>query len=314
FPKNIKDVLEVMDRVGIKTMGSVQPDGFIWPTSRNEAVETLSFFCAHLLPHFGKYQDAMVRDEHFLFHSRLSFCLNVKLLHPMEVIQAAVDAHVEDDQRISLAATEGFVRQILGWREYMRGLYWSEMPGYALNNELNNHAALPAWFWTGKTKMACMSQCIQQSLDTAYAHHIQRLMVIGNFCLLAGIAPKEVHQWYLGVYIDAIEWVEITNTLGMSQYADGGIVATKPYVSGGNYIHGMSDYCGNCAYAVKEKTGERACPFNSLYWNFIDRHADRWEKNQRMSMMIRSWQKRSPEDRERVLKDAERVLAHLESL
>lgn len=314
FRKDVTDVLRDLEAQGIKTMGSLDATHFNWPITRGEAKETLRYFCEHLLPHFGRYQDAMVRNEHYLYHSRLSFCLNAKLLHPMEVIHAAVEAHTTNPDWISLASTEGFVRQILGWREYMRGLYWSEMPNYATRNALNHHAALPDWFWTGETKMACLSQCIGQSLSDAYAHHIQRLMVIGNFCLLAGIAPAEVHRWYLGVYIDAIEWVEITNTLGMSQYADGGIVATKPYVSGGNYINNMSNYCSNCHYSVKEKMGQRACPLNSMYWNFIDRHAERWEKNPRMAMMVRTWQKRHPDDRAAVLNDVARLLSDLNAL
>ena len=213
-----------------------------------------------------------------------------------------------------LSAIEGFIRQILGWREYMRGIYWRNMPDYADLNFFEHKRKLPSWFWTGKTKMKCLSHSIGQSLDHAYAHHIQRLMVTGNFALLAGIDPDLVDEWYLGIYIDAIEWVEITNTRGMSQFADGGIVATKPYVSSANYMNKMSHYCGQCTYDHKRKTGDRACPFNSFYWNFIDENRDKLAKNQRMSMIYRVWDKNSTENKNQTLEQAASYLKSLEEL
>ena len=195
----------------------------------------------------------------------------------------------ENQSEISISQVEGFIRQIIGWREYMRGIYWAKMPDFAEMNFFGHERKLPEWFWTGKTKMACLSHSINQSLDLAYAHHIQRLMVTGNFMLLAGIHPDEVDQWYLGIYIDAIEWVEITNTRGMSQFADGGIVGTKPYVSSANYIKKQGNYCSHCAYDPGKKTGDGACPFNSLYWHFYDRNRDKLEKNPRIGMAYRTW-------------------------
>ena len=225
-------------------------------------------------------------DETYLFHSRLSFAMNSKLLHPMEVIQAVIDYWEGNGSTISLNEVEGFVRQILGWREYMRGVYWKEMPGYARCNRLDNQRDLPDFYWTADTKMNCMHHAIKNSLEHAYAHHIQRLMITGNFALLTQVHPDQVDAWYLGIYIDAIEWVEITNTRGMSQFADGGLVATKPYISSGSYINKMSNYCKDCRYNVKEKTGEDACPFNSLYWNFLAEKREHFEGNQRMAMML----------------------------
>ncbi|MDP5061876.1 MAG: cryptochrome/photolyase family protein, partial [Maribacter sp.] len=249
-------------------------------------LNTLDYFCKQLLPHFGDYQDAMHDDEKFLFHSRLSFAMNSKILSPKEVIQAVLDHFYDKTTNINISQVEGFIRQIVGWREYMRGIYWKEMPEYKQLNSLKNTNKLPDFFWSGKTKMNCLKKAIGQSLDVAYAHHIQRLMVIGNFSLLTQIDPDEVDKWYLGVYIDAIEWVEITNTRGMSQFADGGIVATKPYVSSANYINKMSTYCGNCHYSHAQKIGEKACPFNSLYWNFLAEKKEHFKDNQRMNMMM----------------------------
>jgi deoxyribodipyrimidine photolyase-related protein len=221
-----------------------------------------------------------------LFHARISFGLNVKLLHPLDVIEQVVAAYRKDKEKISLTQVEGFVRQILGWREYMRGLYWKEMPNYKSMNALENHNALPSFYWTGKTKMNCLSTSIKNSLDNAYAHHIQRLMITGNFALLSQSDPDEVDRWYLGIYADAIEWVQLPNTRGMSQYADGGIVATKPYVSSGSYINKMSDYCQSCVYNQKKRVGNDACPFNSLYWNFLDDKRELLQSNNRMGMML----------------------------
>ena len=249
-----------------------------------------------------------------LYHSRISFALNSKMLHPMQVIEAALAQFHGNQSGIDHAQIEGFIRQILGWREYVRAVYWANMPGYAERNALAAEADLPDYFWTGKTKMACMKQAIDQSLEYAYAHHIQRLMVTGNFAMLAGIAPQQVDQWYLGIYIDAIEWVEMPNTRGMSQFADGGLIATKPYAASGSYINKMSDYCKGCHYSVKERTTDNACPFNSLYWHFMQRHGDSFSRNPRTAMAYRSWEKMAVDVRKALLQLADYCLANLNSL
>ncbi|WP_208611144.1 cryptochrome/photolyase family protein [Maribacter ulvicola] len=286
FPKNVNDIVQLLHDENVQTFGNIDDTKFTWPVTRVECLNTLDYFCEQLLPHFGDYQDAMHDDEKFLFHSRLSFAMNAKILSPKEVIHTVLDHFYDKSNDINVSQVEGFVRQILGWREYMRGIYWKEMPAYKKLNILENKNKLPEFFWTGNTKMNCLNKAIGQSLDTSYAHHIQRLMIIGNFALLTQIDPNEVDQWYLGVYIDAIEWVEITNTRGMSQFADGGIVATKPYVSSANYINKMSNYCGKCYYSPTKKIGEKACPFNSLYWNFLSEKREHFKDNQRMNMMM----------------------------
>ena len=296
FDHKVALLLDAIKRAGVVTFGNIDPNRFNWPTSRKESESLLTYFCEELLPHFGDYQDAMHTGEKFLFHSRLSFALNSKMLAPKEVVDRVLETYYAQKDEISISQVEGFIRQILGWREYIRGIYWKEMPDYAKKNALDNHNPLPDFFWTGKTKMNCLKKSIGQSLDEAYAHHIQRLMVIGNFALLIQADPKLVDEWYLGVYIDAIEWVEIPNTRGMSQFADGGIVATKPYVSSANYINKMGDYCTGCHYKHREKTGEQACPFNALYWNFLDEKKEYFKNNQRMGMMLNLLNKKSPEE------------------
>lgn len=287
---------------GVKTFGNPQADKFRWPLNRTEALAQLTQFIDGVLPNFGDYQDAMHTGEPYLFHSLLSFALNTKMLGPREVIDAAEQAYRNGNA--PLTAVEGFIRQILGWREYVRGVYWSQMPGYTEENTLDHHTALPDWFWTGKTHMQCLGASISQSLEHAYAHHIQRLMVIGNFALLAGVEPQALHRWYLGVYIDAFEWVEAPNTLGMSQFADGGLLATKPYVSSAAYIGRMSNYCKGCHYNPKERLGETACPFNALYWHFFDRHAALFEKNPRIGMAYRQLNKMTPDERSAITEQA----------
>jgi deoxyribodipyrimidine photolyase-related protein len=244
----------------------------------------------------------------------LSFALNAKLLAPREVVAAVLDAHAQQPECFPLAAVEGFVRQVIGWREFMRGIYWLNMPGYESCNELQHERGLPAFYWTGKTRMACMAQAIGQSLQQAYAHHIQRLMVTGNFALLAGVHPDAVDEWYLGIYIDALQWVELPNTRGMSQWADGGLVASKPYVSSGNYINRMGDHCRSCHYDVKQRTGPAACPFNALYWHFMQRHRERLENNPRIGMVYRSWDRMDADQREALLGHAETLLERLDEL
>jgi deoxyribodipyrimidine photolyase-related protein len=294
-----KDVSKTVDRIqmaGVETIGNIEPTAFNWPTTREDCLSVLNYFCKHLLIHFGDFQDAMHTEEIYLFHSRLSYAMNAKMLHPLEVMEAVIDHWREYKDDIDISQVEGFVRQILGWREFMRGIYWKEMPEYAGLNELQNKNKLPDFYWTGNTKMNCLHHAIKQSLDHAYAHHIQRLMITGNFALLAQCDPAAVDEWYLGIYIDAIEWVEITNTRGMSQFADGGIVATKPYVSSGNYINKQSNYCKGCRYDVRKKTGEDACPFNSLYWNFLDDKKEHFKDNQRMAMMMNLLKKKSSQE------------------
>jgi deoxyribodipyrimidine photolyase-related protein len=276
---------QAITAAGVQSFGTPQAAAFRWPLSRAEALAQLDAFVSHALPHFGDYQDAMSTRAWRLFHSQLSFALNTKMLDPREVVAQAELAWRTG--HAPLAAAEGFIRQILGWREYVRGVYWAHMPGYVDSNHFGHAHPLPRWFWTSDTKMRCLAHAIGQSLEHAHAHHIQRLMVIGNFALLAGLDPQAVHRWYLGVYIDAFEWVELPNTLGMSQFADGGLLATKPYVSSAAYIDRMSDYCRGCAYDRKQRTGEAACPFNALYWDFFDRHAATLGRNPRLGMVYR---------------------------
>ncbi len=273
----------LLQRCGVRSFGDPAAQALRWPLNRAEALQGLESFVADALPHFGSYEDAMSSRSERLFHSLLSFALNTKMLRPLEVVRRAEAAY--RDGQAPLAAVEGFVRQIIGWREYIRGVYWAQMPGYAHVNALQHALPLPDWFWTGEVRMRCLRLAIGQSLRTAHAHHIQRLMVIGNFALLAGIDPHALHRWYLGVYIDAFEWVELPNTVGMSQWADGGRVATKPYVSSAAYLQRMSDYCAGCPDDPRQRLGSRACPFNALYWEFFDRHRARLAGNPRLRMV-----------------------------
>jgi deoxyribodipyrimidine photolyase-related protein len=314
FNNDVSDILTEIKKATVKTIGNIDAANFIWPINRKQSLALLDFFVTECLPLFGTYEDAMTATEWSLYHSRLSFSMNTKMLSPLEVIQAAIDEWSKRQQEITFNQLEGFVRQILGWREYMRGIYWLKMPEYATLNFLEHTNKLPNWYWTGKTKMKCLSHSIIQSLDYAYAHHIQRLMVTGNFALLAGVHPDEVDAWYLGIYIDALEWVEITNTRGMSQFADGGIVGSKPYVSSATYIDKMSHYCGSCYYKKNIKVGEKACPFNSLYWNFYDKHESKLAKNPRIGMMYNVWHKMKPEDKAALLQQANFYLKNINDL
>jgi deoxyribodipyrimidine photolyase-related protein len=280
---------ETIVTAGVKSFGNPKAAESAWALNREEALQQLDAFITHALPHFGDFQDAMSVKAWRLFHSLLSFALNVKMLNPREVVARADAAYHAG--HAPLAAVEGFIRQILGWREYVRGVYWANMPGYAEKNFFGHTRPLPRWFWDGQTNMHCVSQAITQSLEQAHAHHIQRLMVIGNFALLAGLDPAEVHRWYLGIYIDAFEWVELPNTVGMSQFADGGLLATKPYVSSAAYIDRMSDYCKGCHYDKKARIGERACPFNALYWDFFHRNSATLSRNPRIGMVYRQLEK-----------------------
>jgi deoxyribodipyrimidine photolyase-related protein len=301
-------------KANVKTIGSISPKDFPWPVSRKQSLELLDYFVNNCLPLFGTFQDAMHTDEWYLYHSRLSFAMNSKMLSPREVIDAATETWEKNKKIIELNQVEGFVRQILGWREYMRGIYWMKMPEFASMNFFGHKRKLPDWYWTGDTKMNCLKHAIRQSLEAAYAHHIQRLMITGNFALLAGIAPDEVDFWYLGIYIDAIEWVEITNTRGMSQYADGGITGSKPYTASANYIHKMSNYCEGCHYDRTERTTDNACPFNSLYWDFHDRSAKKLQNHPRLRMVYNLWNKMDSAQKEATLKRAAYCLENIERL
>jgi deoxyribodipyrimidine photolyase-related protein len=315
FRNPVTDLVQMIQREGVRTFGEIDEKRFIWPLTRRQALYQLREFMQARLPHFGTYQDAMTTEAWSLFHSRLSFALNTKMIHPMEVIQAAIAQWREaGPTKIGIEQLEGFVRQILGWREYMRGVYWAHMPEYGKLNFFNHMAPLPDYYWSADTRMRCVQKAVAQSLKYAYAHHIQRLMVTGNFALLAGIHPDEVDAWYLGIYIDAIQWVEMVNTRGMSQFADGGIVATKPYISSANYIHKMSNYCSSCDYEQQKNTGDQSCPFNSLFWRFLKHHRPRLKKNHRMAMMYRTWDRMSADKQKALLRQADAYLDRLHAL
>jgi deoxyribodipyrimidine photolyase-related protein len=270
-------------------------ESFAWPVTRSEALQSLNRFVEQRLPLFGRFEDAMWSGEAWLYHSHLSAALNLKLLNPREVVAAAEAAYRSG--HAPLAAVEGFIRQILGWREYVRGIYWTQMPGYVERNALEAQEALPAWYWSGETDMACLKDAITQTLRHGYAHHIQRLMVTGLYALLLGVRPQAVHQWYLSVYVDAVEWVELPNTLGMGQFGDGGLMASKPYVASGKYIQRMSNHCSGCRFDPAQSTGEKACPFTTLYWDFLMRHEPLLRQNARMAMQMKNLDRLSADTR-----------------
>lgn len=350
FNTDVSEVLHDIESSNLFYFGKIDSKSFQWPINRAQALQQLNHFCTYQLPFFGTYEDAMHSSYPILYHSRISQALNMKLIHPLEVIFAvliewkkrAIEKDLADkveippqfeflnhwkpansihldqlllsESLISINQVEGFIRQIMGWREFMRGVYWSQMPEFSSMNFFNHTRKLPNWFWNGNTKMNCLHHVINQSLSMSWAHHIQRLMITGNFALLSGIHPNDVDLWYLGIYIDAIEWVEITNTRGMSQFADGGLIATKPYVSSANYIHKMSNYCSECFYTSTEKVGNKACPFNSLYWHFFERNRLKLEKNPRIGMMYKTWDKMDPNKKVEILNQAENYLADIENL
>jgi deoxyribodipyrimidine photolyase-related protein len=306
------DTAEVIALVADRFPGHFGTLGaFGWAVDRAGALRAMDDFMAHRLPRFGDEQDAMLAGDPWLSHATLSPYLNLGLLLPLELCLAA-QAEWQAG-RAPLNAVEGFIRQIIGWREFIRGIWGQEGPDYTARNALGHTRALPAAYWGGPTGMACVTASVAQTRDLAYAHHIQRLMVTGNFALLAGVDPAQVHDWYLSVYIDAFEWVEAPNVLGMSQFADGGVVGSKPYVSSGAYIDRMSDYCGGCAYRVKDRTGPRACPFNLLYWHFLNRHRDRFVRNPRMAQMYRTWDRMDEGHRATVLAEGDALLARLDA-
>ena len=301
------DVIQCVDEQFKDHFGDLEPFGFA--VTREQAKEVFNRFLDERLPYFGEYQDAMLQGEPWMYHSHISFYLNCGLLSPHEVVEGAERAYLEN--KAPLNAVEGFIRQILGWREFIRGIYWLHMPEYAERNFFEVDRDLPAFYWTGNTRMNCLKQCISETRQYAYAHHIQRLMVLGNFALLAGIDPVQVNEWYMIVYADAYEWVELPNVSGMVLYADGGLVASKPYAAGGAYINRMSNYCTSCEYNVKEKQGDAACPFNYLYWYFLLRNKDKLEGNRRLSIPYRTLEKMDADKKEQIQQDAQRFLRTL---
>lgn len=290
FPERVSDqgaVWADIRQAGLPHFGNPRANAFPWPVTRREARADLRDFIAQRLPVFGAYQDAMSTQSPTLFHARLAFAMNTKMLSAREVVDAAISAWEQAPERYPLAAVEGFVRQVIGWREYVRGVYWARMPGYAQENYFGASAPLPEFFWTGDTDMACLHHAITQSLEWAYAHHIQRLMVTGNYALLHGLDPAAVDAWYLGIYIDALEWVEMPNTRGMALCADGGFVASKPYAASGAYIKRMSDYCEGCRYDPAAKSGETRCPLTIAYWNFLRAHPEKLKRFPRLWPLLK---------------------------
>ena len=304
-----REVLTIVKERYGRHFGEAEP--FSFAVTRRQALDALEDFVGNRLASFGDFQDAMKTDDPALFHSQLSFYLNIGLLGPREVIEAIESSY--RDGHAPINAAEGFIRQVLGWREYVRGVYWTAMPRYRGLNALDARRALPPLYWGAETRMNCLAHCVSQTRRDAYAHHIQRLMVLGNFALLCGIDPDEVNEWYLVVYADAFEWVELPNVTGMILFADGGYLASKPYAAGGAYINRMSDYCGDCHYRVSHKTGDHACPFNYLYWAFLDGHRDRLGDNPRLAMPYRTLERMKSSRVDEIRDDARRFLDRLDA-
>jgi deoxyribodipyrimidine photolyase-related protein len=298
-----REVIRLVDREFAKSPGRLE--NFDYPVTHRQALEALRDFVAHRLADFGTYQDAMASGRPYLYHSRLSCVLNLHLLDPRKAIEKAIDAYRE--KKAPLNSVEGFVRQILGWREFVRGVYWLKMPGYAGMNALDADLPMPAFMWTAETEMNCINNSVQQLIDCAYAHHIQRLMVLGLFALLLGVRPYDVHRWHISMYADAIDWVSLPNVLGMSQYGDGGIIGTKPYAASGSYINRMSDYCAGCRYDPSEALKDGACPFTTLYWDFLSRNRNRLDTNPRMKLQFRNLDRKSTADRKKISQAADRL-------
>lgn len=298
-----RDVIRLVENRFAKHPGTLE--SFAWPVTREQALQALERFITERLPLFGRYEDAMWPGEPWLYHSQLSAALNLKLLNAREVVAAAEAAYREG--HVPLQSAEGFIRQILGWREYVRGIYWTQMPSYIERNALNAQQDLPAWYWTGQTDMACMKDAISQTLAHGYAHHIQRLMVTGLYALLLGVHPRQVHEWYLAVYVDAVEWVELPNTLGMGQFGDGGLMASKPYAATGKYIQRMGGPCANCRYDPGLREGDQACPFTTLYWHFLMRNEPLLKNNVRMALQLKNLTRMTSEQRQAVQARAEAI-------
>jgi deoxyribodipyrimidine photolyase-related protein len=303
-------VMDLVKQVFPDHPGSL--DAFQWAVTREQALTLLAHFVKEKLPQFGPYQDAMWQDAPYLWHSLLASALNLKLLNPREVIAAAEQAYRQG--LAPLTSVEGFTRQILGWREFIRGVYWLEMPALKQANYFNHHGDVPAWFWSGKTGMQCLSQSIVQTLQFGYAHHIQRLMVIGLFATLAELSPQQVADWFLAVYVDAVEWVELPNVAGMALFANGGRFTSKPYVASGAYIQRMSNYCQGCRYDPKQKTGQQACPFTTLYWAFLVKHEAFFARNPRTSLMVKHVAKLYADEKQEITAAAQSRLQHIEQL
>lgn len=275
--------------------------------TRKDAIQALDDFVTHRLPSFGRYQDAMHTDEPFVFHSHLSGLLNLHLLNPGEV----VDAVLANPSDAPLNSVEGFLRQVIGWREFVRGVYWRFMPAYADENALGADLPVPRFFWTGETDMRCLAEAIGHTIDHAYAHHIERLMVLGLFCLLLGVRPYDMHRWHLSMFWDAIDWVSLPNVIGMSQYADGGLIGTKPYAASGSYINRMSNYCRHCRYDPRKASGDDACPFTTLYWDFLARHKARFAQNTRMKYPYQNLARKDPDEVAAIQRRADALKARL---
>ncbi len=315
IPKPYKSKPDKITQTVIKLVAERFPDhfgnldSFHFAVTRMQALQVLDRFIKERLKNFGDYQDAMIEDEPWMYHSHISFYLNCGLLLPLECIQAAENAYQNNEAPLN--AVEGFIRQIIGWREYVRGIYWLNMPDYANKNFFNAKRNLPEFYWTAETKMNCLHQCISETKENAYAHHIQRLMILGNFALISGIDPVQVNEWFLIVYADAYEWVELPNVSGMILFADGGYLASKPYAAGGTYINKMSDYCKNCSYKVTKKNGLDACPFNYLYWDFLARNRDKLQSNHRLAMMYKTYDRMSPDKKQAITQDSDNFLSQL---
>lgn len=302
-----REVIELVHKEFADHFGELEP--FYYAVTRKQALAVLECFVSERLAFFGDYQDAMLQGEPWMYHSHISFYLNIGLLLPMECIHAVLQAY--ENHQLPINAVEGFIRQILGWREYVRGVYWLRMPDYGKQNFFQARRHLPAFYWDANTDMNCLRQCVLETRKNAYAHHIQRLMVLGNFALLAGIAPEQVNEWFLIVYADAFEWVELPNVTGMILFADGGYLASKPYAAGGSYINKMSDYCKPCYFKVSQKNGSKACPFNYLYWDFMIRNRNRLGTNQRLAMMYKTLDRMGDEKKQLIIDDSRKFLDDL---
>jgi deoxyribodipyrimidine photolyase-related protein len=298
-----RDVFALVEKYFPDHPGSLAD--FNWPVTRADALIAMQDFIEHRLQNFGHYQDAMWQDQPFLHHALLSTSLNLKLLDPREVVAAAEEARQQ--HRLPLAAVEGFIRQIIGWREFIRGMYWFDMPNMAEANHFQHQRDLPTWYWSGDTQMNCMRQVIGQTLRYGYAHHIQRLMVTGMFGILAEVEPKQLAAWYLAVYVDAIEWVELPNVVGMALYANGGRFTSKPYIASGAYINRMSNYCAGCQYKPEKKSGDDACPITALYWHFLDKHENELASHPRTALMVRNLQRLDQTERKNIRQQSENL-------
>ncbi|MBC6414280.1 MAG: cryptochrome/photolyase family protein [Chromatiales bacterium] len=304
-----RDVIDLVAKRCADHFGSLAP--FSLAVTREQALHALQLFIEQRLSHFGDYQDAMVEGEPWMYHSHISCYLNCGLLLPLECVKAAEQAYHRN--QAPLNSVEGFIRQIIGWREYIRGVYWLKMPQYAEQNFFGATRNLPDFYWTANTKMNCLRQCVSETKENAYAHHIQRLMVLGNFALLAGISPQQVNEWFLIVYADAYQWVELPNVSGMILFADGGYLASKPYAAGGSYINKMSNYCKHCRYKVTQKNGADACPFNYLYWNFMAHNRDKLQSNHRMAMMYKTYDRMSEEKQKSICDDSTQFFSYIDN-